>query len=115
LEKDANSSWPTIHLCEVYNEPIFKACETQRLAGAIEDLVGEARWSLKHRPPNGGGWPVNFAVGAARPWTVSSSGWHWDGMERKHFVNSPEQGLLVLPCFSDVASHGGGTLIATGS
>jgi len=115
LEKDANGTFPTIHLREFYNEPIFKACETNRLAGAIEDLIGEGRWALKHEPHNWGWWPINFAVGAARPWTVPSAGWHWDGMGRKHFVHSPEQGLLVLPCFSDVASQGGGTLIATGS
>ena len=70
---------------------------------------------MKHKPHNWGWWPINFAVGAASPWMVPSSGWHWDGMNRKHFVHSPEQGLLVLPCFSDVAAQGGGTLIATGS
>jgi hypothetical protein len=115
LEKDASGTWPTIHLREFYNGPLFKACETQRLAGAIEDLIGVGRWALKNEPHNWGWWPINFAVGAAQPWTVASSGWHWDGMGRQHFVNSPEQGLLVLPCFSDVASRGGGTLIATGS
>lgn len=115
LEKDAQGSWPTIHLREFYNEPIFKTCETPRLAGAIEDLIGVGRWALKHKPHNWGWWPINFAVGAARPWTVATTGWHWDGMNRKHLVTSPEQGLLVLPCFSDVASHGGGTFIATGS
>lgn len=115
LEKDAEAAFPTIHLREFYNEPIFKACETKRLAGAIEDLIGVGRWALKHKPHNWGWWPINFAVGAARPWTVSTSGWHWDGMNRKHFVHSSEQGLLVLPCFSDVTSRGGGTLIAAGS
>jgi hypothetical protein len=40
LEKDANAGFPTIHLRDFYNEPIFKACETARLAGAIEDLIG---------------------------------------------------------------------------
>ncbi len=115
LEKDANSTFPTIHLREFYNDPIFKACETTRLAGAIEDLIGEGRWALKHQPHNWGWWPINFAVGASSPWNVPSSGWHWDGMERKHYINSPEQGLLVLPCFSDVFRQGGGTLIAAGS
>lgn len=115
LEKDAAANFPSIHLREFFNEPIFKACETQRLAGAIEDLIGVGRWALKHEPHNWGWWPVNFAMGADQPWDVPTNGWHWDGMGRKHFVNSPQQGLLVLPCFSDVASHGGGTLIATGS
>ncbi|MGC4046934.1 MAG: phytanoyl-CoA dioxygenase family protein [Armatimonas sp.] len=115
LEKDANAAFPTIHLRTFYNEPEFKRCETQRLAGAIEDLIGIGRWALKHEPHNWGWWPINFAVGTAQPWEVPTAGWHWDGMNRKHKVTSPEQGLLVLPCFSDVASKGGGTLLARGS
>ncbi len=115
LEKDATAAFPSIHLRTFYNEPEFKRCETERLAGAIEDLIGIGRWALKHEPHNWGWWPINFGVGAAQPWEVPTSGWHWDGMNRKHRTTSPEQGLLVLPCFSDVDSHGGGTLLAKGS
>lgn len=115
LAEEATRTSPLIHLRSFYNDPVFKACETPRLAGAIEDLVGTGRWALKDQPHNWGWWPVNFAVGAAEPWNVPAGGWHWDGMGRDHFVTSPEQGLLVLPCFSDVAAHGGGTLLATGS
>lgn len=115
IDRDAEAAQVSIHLREFFNGPEFKACETSRLAGAIEDLVGEGRWALKDEPHNWGWWPINFAVGKNRPWTVSETGWHWDGMGRKHFVDSPEQGLLVLPCFSDVGSRGGGTLLATGS
>lgn len=115
IAQDAASAFPTLHLREFFNEPVFKRCETERLAGAIEDLIGVGRWALKHQPHNWGWWPINFGVGASRPWAIPTGGWHWDGMGRQHFVHSPEQGLLVLPCFSDVASHGGGTLIASGS
>lgn len=115
IEKDATAAFPGINLRTFYNEPEFKRCETERLAGAIEDLIGVERWALKHAPHNWGWWPINFAVGAAEPWEVPTAGWHWDGMNRSHRVTSPEQGLLVLPCFSDVASHGGGTLLAKGS
>jgi hypothetical protein len=38
-------------------------------------------------------------------------GWHVDGDSFFHFLNSPEQALLVIPLFSDIKPHGGGTII----
>jgi hypothetical protein len=35
-----------------------------------------------------------------------------DGTFFRHFLDSPEQGLLVVPIFSDVEHRGGGTLLA---
>ncbi|EGN98484.1 hypothetical protein SERLA73DRAFT_161227 [Serpula lacrymans var. lacrymans S7.3] len=37
--------------------------------------------------------------------------WHVDGDSFVHFLDSPEQGLLVTPIFSDIKSRGGGTCI----
>ena len=42
-------------------------------------------------------------------------GWHKDGWHFRHFLNSPEQGLLTVPLFSDIMPHSGGTLMATDS
>lgn len=42
----------------------------------------------------------------------NSPGWHCDGDFFLHFLDSPEQALLVVPLFSDIAPGGGGTLIA---
>ncbi|KAJ7474424.1 hypothetical protein B0H11DRAFT_2282262 [Mycena galericulata] len=39
-------------------------------------------------------------------------GWHVDG-DFRHFLDSPEQALLVIPLFSDIAPGGGGTAICT--
>ncbi|KAJ6627667.1 hypothetical protein B0H10DRAFT_1993629 [Mycena sp. CBHHK59/15] len=39
--------------------------------------------------------------------------WHVDGDFFVHFLDSPEQGLLVIPIFSDIAPGGGGTAICT--
>lgn len=41
-----------------------------------------------------------------------SPGWHVDGDFFRHFLDSPEQGLLVIPLFSDIDVNGGGTFIA---
>jgi len=38
--------------------------------------------------------------------------WHVDGDFFVHFLDSPEQALLVIPLFSDIAARGGGTMIA---
>ncbi|KAJ7484229.1 hypothetical protein FB451DRAFT_1028714 [Mycena latifolia] len=39
--------------------------------------------------------------------------WHVDGDFFLHFLDSPEQALLVIPIFSDIAPGGGGTAICT--
>jgi len=41
--------------------------------------------------------------------------WHCDGDFFLHFLDSPEQGLLVVPLFSDIHPRQGGTLIAEDS
>ncbi|KZO95317.1 hypothetical protein CALVIDRAFT_516077 [Calocera viscosa TUFC12733] len=38
--------------------------------------------------------------------------WHADGDFFLHFLDSPEQALLVIPLFSDIRPNGGGTFIA---
>jgi len=38
--------------------------------------------------------------------------WHIDGDFFRHYLDSPEQGLLVIPLFSDILPHGGGTYIS---
>ncbi|ROW12079.1 hypothetical protein VMCG_00537 [Cytospora schulzeri] len=38
-------------------------------------------------------------------------GWHVDGDFFVHYLDSPEQGLLVVPLFTDVPPQGGGTAI----
>ncbi len=117
VRKDDQTTWvePMVHIKEAYGDPVFQACQTDRLTGAIEDLVGRDRWAGKNQPTNWGWWPVNFAVGADKPWTVPTGGWHWDGSHFRHFVDAADQGLLLLPMFSETASHGGATLIAAGS
>jgi hypothetical protein len=39
--------------------------------------------------------------------------WHNDGDWFKHFLDSGEQALLVIPLFSDIEPKGGGTVICT--
>lgn len=37
--------------------------------------------------------------------------WHVDGDFFVHYLDSPEQGLLVIPLFTDIQPHAGGTMV----
>lgn len=42
-------------------------------------------------------------------------GWHVDGDFFVHYLDSPEQALLVIPLFTDIAPRAGGTFICPGA
>ena len=61
---------------------------------------------------------VNFRRGRGEPWvppSAAAKGWHKDGSYFLHFLDSREQSLLTIVLWSDVASRGGGTFLATDS
>lgn len=88
-----------------------------RVYDAICDLVGgeerldqPCRWS-DH-------FIVNVGVRADEPWEPAgptTPGWHKDGDFFRHFLDSPEQGLLVFVNWTDVVHLGGPTYVATDS
>lgn len=66
----------------------------------------------------GDGFIVNLWEGADQPWQPASAqarGWHKDGDFFRHFLDSPEQGLLTLVLWSDVQHQGGATFVAADS
>lgn len=81
------------------------------------DLVGgEDRVALPYSW--GDGFIVNLSEGADRPWAPASpdsGGWHKDGDFFRHFLDSPEQGLLTLVLWTDVVHQGGATFVACDS
>jgi hypothetical protein len=61
---------------------------------------------------------INLRRGADRPWqppSAQTDGWHKDGGYFKHFLDSPEQGLLTIVCWTDMRHQGGGTFVAPDS
>ena len=80
------------------------------------DLMGgEER--VKNRPAISL-FAMNFKQGADTPYqppSAGSSGWHKDGWHFLHFLDSPEQGLLGIPLFTDVLPQGGATFLAVDS
>lgn len=80
------------------------------LLGGEERIGQPCRWS-DH-------FIVNLGVGAEDPWMPAgpgTAGWHKDGDFFRHFLDSPEQGLLVFVNWTDIVHQGGPTYIATDS
>ncbi|MFL6064217.1 MAG: phytanoyl-CoA dioxygenase family protein [Friedmanniella sp.] len=83
---------------------------------AVQLLGGEDRIELPWHWNDG--FIANLGVGDDRPWQPPSaelSGWHKDGDFFRHFLDSPEQGLLTIVLWTDMHHQGGGTFIATDS
>jgi hypothetical protein len=80
------------------------------LAGGSDRLQLPWRWS--------DGLIANLGVGGDQPWQPPSAavgGWHKDGDFFRHFLDSPEQGLLSFVLWTDMLSTGGGTFVAADS
>lgn len=63
-------------------------------------------------------WTDGFIVNLGSPETEGKKTppnelglWHVDGDFFTHFLDSPEQALLVIPCWSDIEENGGATWI----
>ncbi|WP_308634909.1 phytanoyl-CoA dioxygenase family protein [Paenibacillus silvisoli] len=111
VRRDDKDTWtqPVVRLGD-YVHPIHDGLNSDRLTGAIEDLLGEGRWQYGDARENvsWGGYIVNF--GPEVP-----GGWHYDGSHFRHYLDSWEQGLLLVCLFSEVRKGGSGTLVAEGS
>ena len=81
---------------------------------AICELMGGAH-RVQQPAKWGDSFIINFGVRAEQPWTpptAESPGWHKDGDWFRHYLDSPEQGLLEVIFWSDVLPHSGGTAVA---
>jgi hypothetical protein len=81
------------------------------------DLMGGAD-RIKQPVTWADGFICNFNIRADEPWQPPSAdvpGWHKDGDWFKHFLDSPEQGLLTIVIWSDILPESGGTFVATDS
>ena len=117
VDRDDPTTWdrPRVHLPSVEHvdaaefAPAAYAAACQLLGG--EDRV-QTPWQWSD------GIIANLGVGADRPFDPPSAevdGWHKDGDFFRHFLDSPEQGLLTIVLWTDVLSQGGGTFVATDS
>jgi hypothetical protein len=99
----------------------LKEC-APRVYGAICDLVGGAErldvatltdtmiMNLGSADKNSVDWTSPDELAQS-----GKGGWHKDGWHFKHFLDTPDQALLITVLFSDVVPGGGGTFIAADS
>ena len=118
-DPDDAATWtePRLHLPVMNRQRVAEVAA--RAWAAICDLLGG-----EHRITNaadysfGDSFIINFHFGADQPWEPPSprvAGWHKDGDFFRHFLDSPEQGLLTIVLWSDIAPRSGGTFVATDS
>ena len=82
---------------------------------SLDLMGGEARVKAA---PTISLFAMNFQQGADQPFqppSAQTKGWHKDGWHFRHFLDSPEQGLLGIPLFTDVLPQGGATFLAADS
>jgi len=114
LDPDDSSTWTQnqIHLQTVLKGPLVEPVFTPRLFAAFDDLMGIGRWEYE---PQLGWWPISFPGFEKPPWTDPQTGWHVDGQQFHHHLNSRDQGLLSIFLFSDIEPGDGGTALSLGS
>jgi hypothetical protein len=114
LSPDKPTQWsePVVRLQVGLTGPEVDACLSDRFYGAVDDLLGQDAWE----PPGGlGWWPVLFPGFHSGPWSPPKVGWHIDGIQFHHHLDSRTQGLLPIFIFSDIGPGDGGTAFRPGS
>jgi len=114
VRRDSPSTWTkrVVHLAKVFHDEPFASAWSNRLYGALDDVLGEGRYDA---PVGLGWWPVSFPNFDTPPWSAPTEGWHIDGIQFHHRINSADQGLLPLFMLSDISPGGGGTAVSAGS
>lgn len=115
-ERDNAQTWekPRVHLPP--SRAVRLSDFAPRAQCAMEELCGENRLV----EPNfwGDVFIFNGGEGRDEPFrepAATCPGWHKDGFMKRHYLDSPEQALLVLVAWTDVQSRGGATFIAPDS
>ncbi|KAF6766228.1 hypothetical protein DFP72DRAFT_865959 [Ephemerocybe angulata] len=84
---------------------------------AIQDLLGGEEGIDEAASTWGNSFIVNLGTPELEAATDTIApqdldNWHVDGDFFVHYLDSPEQALLVIPIFSDILPRGGGTMIS---
>lgn len=108
LPPDDPAAWrePIVHIQRNFRGAPFDDVLGPRLRAACAALMGPGRGVVHDFF---GWWPVLF------PGFPGPGGWHVDGSHFHHRLTSPEQGLVTLYLFSEIAPGGGGTALFLGS
>ena len=116
-DRDDSSTWvkSRIHMPAMRREEV-KQIAPKAWRAMCDLLGGEDR--IKQPTSWGDSFILNLRDGIDRPWEAPSArspGWHKDGDWFRHFLDSPEQGLLVIVVWSDIGPRGGATIASPDS
>ncbi|KAF9498067.1 hypothetical protein BDN71DRAFT_1481368 [Pleurotus eryngii] len=108
IDPDDKTTW--------YKERIHMPWHKRELGVPLFDLLGGEDRIDEESSAWGDSFVVNLgtdaleqAEGGRHPTDLDN--WHVDGDFFVHFLDSPEQGLLVIPILSEIQPRGGGTFI----
>jgi hypothetical protein len=114
MDPNDKSTWHTLRTNMPAHNHFSASSFAPKAWSAIGELLGgESKISDDHREW-GDGLIVNLgsAEGEGKETDPRDlKEWHVDGDFFVHFLDSPEQGLLVIPLFTDIQPGGGGTMI----
>ncbi|KIJ23235.1 hypothetical protein M422DRAFT_101640, partial [Sphaerobolus stellatus SS14] len=120
MHPEDRATWTTEQLGGRVHMPRHKILDAKEFApkawGAICELVG----GEEKIEPQTRYWSDEFIVNLGKDEYASLDdihprdldNWHVDGDFFVHFLDSPEQALLVIPLFTDIKPRGGATYIA---
>lgn len=118
-DPDDPATWTEgkIHMPRLQNVKM-KEFTPKAWAYACDLMGGEERILDPDNVLWGDSFIANFHFEAHREWeppSPQSKGWHKDGDFFRHYLDSPEQGLLTIVIWSDIGPKGGGTFVACDS
>ncbi|KAF8971498.1 hypothetical protein BDZ97DRAFT_1723974 [Flammula alnicola] len=116
LDPNDKSTWGSerIHMPSHNREKV--AAFAPKAWAAIKDLLGGEERIKEEASSWGDSFIVNLGTPQLEKATTTINpkdldNWHVDGDFFVHYLDSPEQALLVIPIYSDIKSRGGGTMI----
>jgi hypothetical protein len=121
VDRDRPESWPGRPVALERTESVPVRQLAPRVMDAIADLLGGPELVRDPHLTWGDNFLINYAVGAGEPWVPpgrdapAGINWHIDGNWFRHFLDSPEQGLLGVVLWTDLVHRGGATFIAPDS
>ncbi|KAK7193071.1 hypothetical protein DPSP01_007589 [Paraphaeosphaeria sporulosa] len=118
MDPNDMSTWDTKNEAGRVNMPIHRYFPAASVAPKAWAAIGELLGGESNINDSVSSWKDSFIVNVGTPQGAGKyvkpqdlTNWHVDGDFFVHYLDSPEQALLVIPLWSDIVPNGGGTII----